>query len=139
MPAPCTPDDAMRFLKLAEQLWEAGGALFAVADAGTGEWLGNIDLKALDPRGNGEIGYLIAPWARGRGVATAVTTALARWAFAQGVRRVEVLAAAENLASQRVALAAGFRREGVRRSAEDRRDGTRRRPGGLRQALRRPR
>ncbi|MEV4247103.1 GNAT family N-acetyltransferase [Streptosporangium canum] len=125
VPVPYTRDEALHYLQVAERLWESGGASFAVADAGTGEWLGNIGLKALDPRGNGEIGYLIAPWARGRGVATAAARALTEWAFAHGVRRMELLADVENLASQRVALAAGFRREGVQRSAEDRRDGTR--------------
>ncbi|MFJ2032628.1 GNAT family N-acetyltransferase [Streptosporangium sp. NPDC087985] len=125
VPVPYTRDDALFYLKTAERLWESGGASFAVADAGTGEWLGNIGLKALDPRGNGEVGYLIAPWARGRGVATAATRALTEWAFTHGVRRMELLAAVENLASQKVAMAAGFHREGVRRSAEPRRDGTR--------------
>ncbi|MGV9778105.1 GNAT family N-acetyltransferase [Streptosporangium sp. NPDC003464] len=125
VPVPYTHDDAVSYLKVAEQLWESGGASFAVADAGTDEWLGNIGLKPLDSRGNGEIGYLIAPWARGRGAATAATRALTEWAFAHGVRRMELLADVENLPSQRVALAAGFHREGVQRSAEDRRDGTR--------------
>ncbi|WP_433238318.1 GNAT family N-acetyltransferase [Streptosporangium sp. CA-135522] len=124
VPVPYTRDDALCYLKVAERLWESGGASFAVADAVTDEWLGNIGLKALDPRGNGEIGYMIAPWARGRGVATAATRALTEWAFTRGVRRMELLADVENLASQRVALAAGFQPEGVQRSAEARRDGT---------------
>ncbi|MEV8637457.1 GNAT family N-acetyltransferase [Streptosporangium sp. NPDC051023] len=125
LPVPYTRDDAVAYLKAAEQVWEAGGALFAAADPGTDEWMGNIELKPLDARGNGEIGYLVAPWAQGRGVATAATRALTDWAFALGVRRLELLASVENLASQRVAMAAGFHREGVRRSAEALRDGTR--------------
>ncbi|GGL17120.1 GNAT family N-acetyltransferase [Planomonospora parontospora] len=125
VPVPYGRGDAVQYLDLAERLWEAGGASFAVADPATGEWLGNIGLKALDPRGNGEIGYLIAPWARGRGVAAAATRALTEWAFTRGVGRMELLADVENLASQRVALASGFRREGVQRAAEPRRDGTR--------------
>ncbi|GAA3113698.1 hypothetical protein GCM10010466_00990 [Planomonospora alba] len=125
VPVPYGRDDALHYLEIAERLWAAGGASFAVADPATGEWLGNIGLKAPDPRGNGEIGYLIAPWARGRGVATAATRALTEWAFARGVHRMELLAEVDNLASQRVALAAGFRHEGVQREAEPRRDGTR--------------
>ncbi|MEV7009070.1 GNAT family N-acetyltransferase [Streptosporangium sp. NPDC051022] len=125
MPVPYTRDDAVAFLGIAEQTWKAGGAAFTVADAETDEWIGNIGLKPLDPRGNGEIGYLVAPWAQGRGVATEATRALTGWAFALGLRRVELLADVENLASQRVAMAAGFHHEGVRRSAEARRDGTR--------------
>ncbi|MBG0833032.1 GNAT family N-acetyltransferase [Planomonospora sp. ID67723] len=125
VPAPYTRDDALSYLKSAGQTWEAGGAEFAVADPGTGAWLGNIGLKPPGARGNAEIGYLVAPWARGRGVATAATRALTAWAFAHGVHRVDLLAAVENLASQRVALAAGFQREGVRRGDEPLRDGSR--------------
>ncbi|MER7132220.1 GNAT family N-acetyltransferase [Streptosporangium saharense] len=125
LPVPYTRDDALAYLGMAEQAWRDGGASFAIADAETDEWLGNIGLKPLDARGNGEVGYLVAPWAQGRGVATAATRALTEWVFALGVRRVELLADVENLASQRVALAAGFQREGVRRSAEARRDGSR--------------
>ncbi|MEU9833772.1 GNAT family N-acetyltransferase [Streptosporangium sp. NPDC048047] len=122
---PYTLADASSYLEVAERTWGNGGASFSVTDADTGEWLGNISLKPSDPRGNAEVGYLIAPWARGRGVATAATRALTERAFAHGVARVELLADVENLASQRVAMAAGFGREGVRRAAEPRRDGTR--------------
>ncbi|GAA3102008.1 hypothetical protein GCM10017600_32710 [Streptosporangium carneum] len=125
LPVPYTRDDALAYLRTAEQDWESGGAAFAVADAETDEWLGNVGLKRLDPRGNGEVGYLVAPWARGRGVATAAARALTDWAFALGVRRMELLANVENLASQRVAMAAGFQREGVRHSAEALRNGAR--------------
>ncbi|MET9070123.1 GNAT family N-acetyltransferase [Streptosporangium sandarakinum] len=122
---PYTLADASSYLEVAGRMWDNGGASFAATDAGTGEWLGNISLKPSDPRGNAEVGYLIAPWARGRGVATAATRALTEWAFAHGVARMELLADVENLPSQRVAMAAGFGREGVRRAAEPRRDGTR--------------
>ncbi len=124
IPVPYTRDDALQYLEQTRQEWQAGGAPFAIADAGTDEWLGNIGLMAR-PRGTTEIGYLVAPWARGRGVATAATAALTRWGLEHGAKRVELLANVENLASQRVALAAGFRREGVRRGAEEQRDGTR--------------
>lgn len=68
------------------------------------------------PRPVAEIGYWISPWARGRGYATEATAGLCDWAFRHGTPRVELLAAVGNEASQRVALAAGFRREGVLRS-----------------------
>ncbi|MEU1733219.1 GNAT family N-acetyltransferase [Streptosporangium sp. NPDC020145] len=125
LPVPYTRDDAFAYLRAAERSWRDGGASFTIADTETDEWMGNIGLRPLDARGNGEVGYLVAPWAQGRGVATAATRALTEWAFALGVRRLELLTDVENLASQRVALAAGFQREGVRRSAEARRDGGR--------------
>lgn len=125
VPVPYTSGDALDHLRDAERAWESGGASFAVADAATGAWLGGADLTPPDARGNAEIGFLIAPWARGRGVATAAVRALTGWAFAHGVRWVEALADVENLPGQRVALSAGLRHEGVRRSAQEQRDGGR--------------
>ncbi|MFF5246802.1 GNAT family N-acetyltransferase [Streptosporangium sp. NPDC000095] len=124
VPVPYTRDDALQYMERCHQEWQTGGAPFAIADATTDEWLGNIGLMAR-PRGGIEIGYLVAPWVRDRGVATAATAALTAWGFRHGVERVELLANVENLASQRVALAAGFHHEGVRRGAEEQRDGTR--------------
>lgn len=124
IPVPYTRDDALEYMERCREEWRTGGAPFAIADPVTGEWLGNVGLMAR-PRGGIEIGYLVAPWARGRGVATAAVAALAAWGFGHGVERVELLADVENLASQRVALAAGFRHEGVRRGAAGRRDGSR--------------
>ncbi len=67
-----------------------------------------------------EIGYWVAPWARRRGVATTSTVAIAIWAFGLGFARVELRAAAPNVGSRAVAIAAGFREEGVLRSAVER-------------------
>jgi RimJ/RimL family protein N-acetyltransferase len=79
----------------------------------------------LARRAQGEIGYWVAPWARGRGVASVATGALAGWAFAHGFARLELLTRMENIPSQRVALRAGFRYEGVRRGSAIGRDGVR--------------
>lgn len=125
IPAPYTREDALAYLTAAERTWQAGGAEFAIADPGTDAWLGNIGLKPPGPRGDVEIGYLVAPWARGKGVATAAARAVAEWAFARGVHRLELLANVENIASQKVAYAAAFTREGVRRGAEPYGDGHR--------------
>ncbi|GAA3817641.1 hypothetical protein GCM10022226_42790 [Sphaerisporangium flaviroseum] len=124
VPVPYTLDDALTYVtEMVPADWNRGGVSLAIADAATDQWLGNIGLKPLDVRGAGEIGYLLAPWARGRGVASAATRALTEWAFAQGVHRVELVANVENVASQRVAMAAGFVREGVQRGVDPRRDG----------------
>lgn len=64
-----------------------------------------------------EVGYWVAPWARRRGVATAATRAVTRWAIEDlGAQRVTLEAASTNYASQQVALDIGFTREGVQRS-----------------------
>ena len=62
-----------------------------------------------------EVGYWVAGDAQGHGYATEATTGLAEWAFARGLPRVALLCEVHNLASARVALAAGFRFEGVSR------------------------
>lgn len=84
-----------------------------------GRLAGVIDLKRTDWRaGTTEIGYWLHPAFRGRGLMTASTRLLGDWALRrQGMERVEVRVATGNLASQRVALAAGYHREGILRSA----------------------
>ena len=56
-----------------------GAAGFLVADATTGERLGNIALTH-DGR-EGDVSYWLAPSARGQGVATRALHMLSRWAF----------------------------------------------------------
>jgi RimJ/RimL family protein N-acetyltransferase len=103
-----------------------GGAAYAVADPETDRLLGGVGLDRLVPiRRQAEVGYWVAPWARRRGVATAAVRALSGRAFATGTIRLELMTEWTNIASQRVALAAGFRREGVRRSSHLNRDGDR--------------
>jgi RimJ/RimL family protein N-acetyltransferase len=64
-----------------------------------------------------ELGYVVAPEARGRGIACATLAALSRWAFADlGVERCELLISVENVASGRVAERCGYVLEGVVRS-----------------------
>jgi RimJ/RimL family protein N-acetyltransferase len=64
-----------------------------------------------------ELGYVVAPEARGRGVAGEALRLLTEWAFATlGALRLELLIGSENLASQRVAERCGYVREGVLRS-----------------------
>ncbi|SCL19841.1 Protein N-acetyltransferase, RimJ/RimL family [Micromonospora rhizosphaerae] len=127
MPYPYTEETARWWItEGAPAAWAAGGAAYAIADPATDRLLGGIGLSQVVPaRGQAEIGYWVAPWARGRGVATAATRALAEQAFAAGTARLELLTNDENTASQRVALAAGFRHEGVRRAANPSRGGGR--------------
>ncbi|MGW3806249.1 GNAT family N-acetyltransferase [Micromonospora sp. NPDC005113] len=119
LPAPYTETDARWWIGSgAPAAWTGGGAAYAVADPATDRLLGGIGLSYPVPdRGQAEIGYWVRPEARGRGVAAAATRALSEHAFATGTIRLELLTDPENGPSQRVALAAGFRYEGVRRSA----------------------
>jgi RimJ/RimL family protein N-acetyltransferase len=93
-----------------------------IADTRTDDLLGTVSLLrfAWDER-RGEIGYWVAPEARGRGVATRAVTLLSRWALRElPLERLALHTDRENLASQLVAERCGFTREGVLRSWEAR-------------------
>lgn len=93
------------------------GLQCAIVSRDDGRLVGSAGLRIdSGARPVAEVGYWISPWARGRGYATEATVGLCRWAFAHGTPRVELVAAVGNETSQRVALAAGFRREGLLRS-----------------------
>lgn len=100
--------------------WSAGShATLSALDAVSGRLLGTVSLHEIDPeQSTARIGYRVAPWARGSGVATDAVTAVTRWAFgALGLHRIELLHAAANPASCRVAEKAGYRLEGTLRAS----------------------
>ncbi len=126
LPRPYTREHALTWINDGAA-WAAGGASYAIADPAADRLLGTIGLHHVDTdRAQGEIGYWAAPWARGKGVTTAATRALAERAFGDGFDRLEVLVDWANPKSVRIALAAGFQSEGVRRGAPRNADGTRR-------------
>jgi RimJ/RimL family protein N-acetyltransferase len=96
-----------------------------VAVEAGGEFVGSAGVHLREGRFGPEVGYWIAPWARGHGYAAETAHALAEWALGLGAPRVHLVADVDNTASQAVAVRAGFTREGVVRSCLDRRDGTR--------------
>lgn len=90
---------------------------FAIEDD-DGRFLGiavapEIDLEAR----TAELGYAVVPEARGCGVGVAALRQLTDWALGLGMRRIFVLISVDNAASKKVARRAGFRFEGVLRSA----------------------
>ena len=119
VPSPYTRADAEEFLALRAARADRGEALtLAIASAASDEPLGSIALKVTSPEnGRGEIGYLVFPAARGGGVGARAVRLLARHGLERaGLRRIEILTATTNVASQRVAERAGFTREGLLRS-----------------------
>lgn len=78
-----------------------------------GEFCGSIGFRwatgteALPPTCLGHIGYAVVPWKRGRGYATAALRQLLPDARARGLRYVEITTEPDNIASRRVAEAAG--------------------------------
>jgi RimJ/RimL family protein N-acetyltransferase len=120
VPQPYTERDAREYIASTRRGWRDGTiSTFAIADRTTDEPLGSISIHWLDPeQAIGEVGYWVTHEARGRGVATAAVLLIARWALDTcGLERLQLRADVLNAASQRVAEKAGFRREGVLRSA----------------------
>lgn len=111
VPYPYTQDHAASFTDSSASTWQKQtGASFAVVDETTNAVLASCGLVDVDQSDSTvEVGYWVAPWARGRGVATAATRAVTRWAIEElGAKRVTLEAASTNYASQQVALNAGF-------------------------------
>lgn len=120
MPSPYTTDDARRFVLMTiGALAEGTGAhLLVVATADRNEVLGCVGVSIDAADRSGELGYWVAPEARGRGVATRASRLLLRYAFDHlGVGAVALQAAVGNTGSNAVARALGFQLVGVLRSA----------------------
>ena len=91
---------------------------FAIVDARDGAFLGLAVAPRIEREARtAELGYVVAPWARGKGVATAAVRQLTAWAFAElGMLRLELLISTDNPASRIVAQRCGYVLEGTMRS-----------------------
>jgi RimJ/RimL family protein N-acetyltransferase len=120
IPADYGEDEARAFVGQAPERRARGESLeLAVADAGDDRLLGVIGLTAdrRDER-RAEVGYWVAPEARGSGAAGRALTLISRWALGPlGLVRIDLLASVANGASVRTAERCGFVREGTLRRA----------------------
>jgi RimJ/RimL family protein N-acetyltransferase len=113
IPQPYTAADARAFIS--GEIIPSETA-YAITDPG-GRILGGIGIHP-DAQGDAhEIGYWVRRDARGRGVVTRALVLHSRQAIADGAERVFLRADPENIGSCRAAEKAGFRRDGVLRSA----------------------
>jgi len=101
-----------------ERLAMGAGYSFAIADAVTGEAVGQAGLWLKDlAEGRASTGYWIAAQFRQRGYASAALDAISRWGLSlDGVHRVELYVEPWNEGSWRAAERAGYAREGLLRS-----------------------
>jgi RimJ/RimL family protein N-acetyltransferase len=117
LPVPYLRDHAKGFVEgFAPQQWaDRQGAPFAAMDAETTQLLAAPSLKAVDPLTlSAEVGYWVAPWARGRKVAQRSARLVCDWAFTGlGLRRLEFFIDTTNVASCAVAERVGAVRENV--------------------------
>jgi len=117
--APLSDDAATAWVDRYVAGWlngDLGG--FAIETSEGGAFLGFIALVRYDDEGREtEIGYIVAPSARGRGVARRALELLTGWCLGPlGLERVELRIDVSNEASARLAERCGFVREGVLRS-----------------------
>jgi RimJ/RimL family protein N-acetyltransferase len=106
IPQPYLAEHAVAFVEnRLEELWS-----YMITRTESGELLGAIGLKGLDPRtGRAEIGYWLAPEARGEGVVVVALEGLERTAAGDlGAREAVLRIADGNAASLAVARRAGY-------------------------------
>jgi len=119
----CRPEyslqDSERFIVEAAEDWAKGERYsFAIIDTSDGTFLGSAGINHVNrTHGFANLGYWVRNSKTRRGVATAATVQIARFALRQlGLSRIELLIPADNLASQRVAQKAGAKFEGLLRN-----------------------
>jgi len=122
VPSPYREQDALQFFSYAAEACDAGRELhMAITAKEDDRLLGTVGLESGAEPAIAELGYWVAAPARGRGVATRAVKLLSGWAIRElGIERVELLAHPGNEASQRVAAATGFTREGLLRRYRER-------------------
>lgn len=99
-------EDARAWISHCLSMWEAKSAFpFGIFDDETDALLGGVGLSQIDRVHNmANIGYWVGTPNQGRGIAVAATMQAARFGFdEQAFTRLEIVAAAENHASRRVA------------------------------------
>jgi RimJ/RimL family protein N-acetyltransferase len=116
--------DGERMIRFLEKRRRAGRLLhLAIVGDENGGYLGEIMLFLRTPEAAevaiGEIAYVVAPEARGQGIASAAVKILSEWAFDRlGLERLQLSIRPDNVASRRVAEKAGYRYEGTLRSTK---------------------
>jgi len=114
-----TIEESVDWIKSCGETWDNGTSFeFATFDCRNGRYLGGCGLNYINHADKlANLGYWVRTSATGRGAATESALLLARFAFNElKFNRVEIVAAVENLMSQKVAEKTGAKREGVLRN-----------------------
>lgn len=121
---PASPEQVLQWFAHSRRAWqEETGASWAVTRGD--EVVGRMTLGGVNlDDGEAACAYWVVPAARGTGVASGALQALSAWALADGrLHRLWLDHSTGNVASCRVAVKAGFRLEGTKRSAAVHDDG----------------
>jgi ribosomal-protein-alanine N-acetyltransferase len=115
------PDEAKAAGWIAEHiaLWDEGqGRHFAIADPRDDALVGGVNFHRFEPaHRRAEVGFWLAPGARGRGIGSAAIEEACRWAFDRfELNRIEMTTLPGNEAALGLARKLGFTREGLLRS-----------------------
>jgi RimJ/RimL family protein N-acetyltransferase len=119
VPEPFNRADAEWWLGLYERGWVDGSrAGFAILEGPETAFAGMIAFVALRlDAAEAEVGYIVSPEKRGRGLASRALRLITEWGFAGlALARIELRAELENPASLAVAERCGYTREGTLRS-----------------------
>ncbi len=107
------------WLKKKPDEWKYGFSYdFAIFNSKDGSYLGGCGLNRIDHENRtANLGYWVRTGRTSQGAATAATALLAGFGFKElGLNRIEIMVAAANKRSLRVAEKAGAQREGVLRN-----------------------
>jgi RimJ/RimL family protein N-acetyltransferase len=114
-----TEDEARASLSRDAELWTNGeGNRFTIAAASTDAFLGGVNFHNIRPdHRRAEVGFWLAPWARGRRVGSGAVAAACQWAFTRWeLTRIEMTTLPDNAGALALAEKIGFTREGLLRS-----------------------
>ena len=118
VPSEPAPGFPAQWIARYEEGWRDGSRAGFAIETHEGEFLGLGMFVSIESEGRqGEIGYVVGPAARGRGVATRTLRLLTDWGFSGlGFERIELWIDVTNAGSERVAERVGYEQEGVLRS-----------------------
>lgn len=113
-----SPQDSLLYIQKSHSDWKESKIFYGLIYK-ENEILGAIGFHHKVHKGMA-LGYWVSKEYAGRGICSAASHAMIKWAFAyfKDLNLVELRAATENLASRRVAEKLGFKYEGVLRQRE---------------------